>query len=201
VTGGSSTRRRSPIDPPGGDPISAWLGTWYIPPCAILWPRPLFEESGGWDETITASDDEELMIRMLVRGTPISRSTRGEAHYRYFDDGGTLSTTDSPTLAASRLRSLRKIEEEMTRQGVRSRYRHVLGQRYFTLSRTYLAPFPDLALQALADADRLIDRSRLSGTLPHRLAARILGLERKERLTRWVASRGWIRRESRGLPA
>jgi len=186
-----------PLDPPGGDPVSAWLGNWYIPPCAILWPRELFEASGGWNPRLAATDDEELMIRMLLRGAPIVRADRGEALYRYFEEGGTLSTTPSRSLAAGRLEGIRLIEAEMTAQGVLPRYAQDLGRKYSGLARTYLAPFPDLSMEALADADRHVDRSRVEGSPVHRILARALGLERKERITRWMASRGLVRRGSR----
>jgi len=185
-----------PLDPPGGDPVTAWLGNWYIPPCAILWPRELFEASGGWNPGLAATDDEELMIRMLLRGASIVRADRGEALYRYFEEGGTLSTTPSRSLAQGRLEGLRLIEAEMTAQGVLPRYAHDLGGKYARLARTYLAPFPDLSMAALADADRHLDRSRVEGSPVHRILARALGLERKERITRWMASRGLVRRGS-----
>ena len=187
-----------PLDPPGGDPVLAWLGKWYIPPCAILWPRELFEESGGWDQELAATDDEELMIRMLLRGASIAHASRGKALYRYFEDGGTLSTTQDPDLAAGRHLGLKKIEAEMTAQGLLPRYAHALGRRYFSLARTYLEPFPELSVQALADADRLIDHDRIMGSPLHRSLARTLGLERKERLARWLADWGWARRRSPG---
>jgi O-antigen biosynthesis protein len=190
-----------PLDPPGGDPVSAWLGNWYIPPCAILWPRELFEASGGWNPELAATDDEELMIRMLLRGARIACANRGEALYRYFEEGGTLSTTPSRSLAEGRLEGVRLIEAEMTEQGVLPRYAHDLGRKYSRLARTYLAPFPDLSIEALAAADRHLDRSRVEGSPVHRLLARALGLERKERITRWMASRGLVRRGSQARTA
>ncbi|MBA4155946.1 MAG: glycosyltransferase [Gemmatimonadetes bacterium] len=183
-----------PLQPPGGDAIAAWLGRWYIPTCSILWPRELFEKSGGWDEDLTAADDEELMIRMLLRGTEIAHATAGEAYYRVFAAGGTLSTTGSQPLAASRLRGLHKIEREAVARGLLSRYRRPLGMAYYRLARSYLAPFPELSLASLRDADRLLKRAWVSGPLLHRVAALVLGLERKERITRWVARRGWVQR-------
>ena len=187
-----------PLDPPGGDPVAAWLGNWYIPPCAILWPRQLFEDSGGWDEELAAVDDEELMIRMLLRGTEIAHAATGEAHYRFFKDGGTLSTTPSRRLAAGRLRAVEKLEHEAVALGALPRYRHEFGKKYYRIARTYLEPFPDLALTALRHADRLIELGRLPGPRHHRLLTRALGLERKERLARWVARRGWIDRRAAG---
>lgn len=184
-----------PLDPPGGDPVVAWLDNWYIPPCAILWPRQLFEDSGGWDEELAAVDDEELMIRMLLRGTEIAYAEAGEARYRFFEEGGTLSTTPSRPLAAGRLRAVEKLEREALAQGALSRYRHSFGTKYYRIARTYLDPFPDLALTSLRHADRLIDLRRIGGPLYHRLLTRMLGLERKERLARWAARRGWLDRE------
>lgn len=181
------------LDPPGGDPVTAWLGNWYIPPCAILWPRELFQRSGGWDESLAATDDEELMIRMLLRGTAIAHAKAGEARYRFFDEGGTLSTTPSERMAAGRLRGIEKLEREAADHGLLLRYRIAFGRKYYSLARTYLAPFPDLALKALANADWLQYARAVRGPLVHRLAARLLGLERKERLARWAAGRGWTK--------
>ncbi|MEX2531235.1 MAG: glycosyltransferase [Gemmatimonadota bacterium] len=190
-----------PLDPPGGDPVSAWLGKWYIPPCAILWPRELFKRSGGWDEELPVAQDEELMIRMFLRRTSIAHASQGEALYRFFEDGGTVSTTHDPERAAGRHLAVKKIEAEMVAQGLLPQYQHALGKKYFSLARTYLNPYPELSLRALADADRLIDHDRVMGSPLHRWLARIIGLERKERITRWLAGRGWVRRRSSGLPA
>jgi len=190
-----------PLEPPGDDPVAAWLGSWYIPPCAVLWPRELYERSGGWDETLAVSTDTEMMLRMLLRGTPIARASSGVAYYRFFGEGGTLSTTESRVLAASRLRALETIEREAVARDLLRRYQHDLGSRYLRLATSYLAPYPDLALTALRHADRLVDRRRIPGAGGHRLAARVLGLERKERITRWLASRGLVRRGIRRTPA
>ena len=190
-----------PLDPPGGDPIAAWLRSWYVPPCAVLWPRELFDRSGGWDEELAVSNDTEMMLRMLLRGTPIERSSGGSAYYRFFEQGGTLSTTGSRRLATSRLHALEKIEGEAAAQGLLPKYRHDLGLRYVRVAGTYLAPYPDLSLSALRRADALVDRGRLSGPAGHRLAALLLGLERKERITRWLARRGWVRRAGHHAPA
>ncbi|TVP48461.1 MAG: glycosyltransferase [Gemmatimonadales bacterium] len=190
-----------PLAPPGGDPISAWLGNWYIPTCAILWPRELFEASGGWDPDLAVTNDEELMIRTLLRGASIATVSRGEALYRYFESGGTLSTTPSRRLAAHRLESVRRIAGEMADQGLLPRYAHDLGRKYARLSRTYLHPFPDLSIEALSEADRHLDPTRLEGSPLHRMMARSLGLARKERISRWMAGRGVIRRAPPSTPA
>lgn len=188
-----------PLEPPGGDPVSAWLGTWYIPPCAILWPRRLFEVSGGWDESLPVAQDEELMIRMLLRDTPIVHANRGESRYRFLKNGGSLSTTMTRILASGRISALQKLEQEATSRGKLPEYAHAMGKKHFGLSRSHLVPYPDLVLEALACADRLMDRHRVEGSVLHRLAIRLLGFERKERITRWLSHRGWVDREQRGV--
>ena len=33
-----------------------------MPPCAILWPRAVYAQTGGWDESITFNDDADLVM-------------------------------------------------------------------------------------------------------------------------------------------
>jgi glycosyltransferase involved in cell wall biosynthesis len=179
-----------PLYPPGGDAVRAWLGNWYIPPCAVLWPRALFEECGGWDEELSAEDDTELMIRTLLRGTCITPADAGTAFYRYFEGGGTLSTTDSEPRARSRILAFDKLCREAEALGVLHRYRRDFGMAFFQLARTYVAPYPQLRLECLRRADHLLGRSPVPGTFPHRVLHRVLGLERKERMKMWL-SRRW----------
>jgi hypothetical protein len=182
------------LDPPGGDPVRAWLGNWYIPPCAILWPRELFEQHGGWDEDLTASDDEELMIRVLLRGTRIAQAPAGEAFYRYFEAGGTYSSTRDERHARTRIGGLDKLVREAEAQGLLARYRVAFGTAYVRLARTYVAPYPELRLQCLRSADDLLGSNLVAGSFPHRMLQRLIGLERKERIAMRLARHGWLRR-------
>ncbi len=179
-----------PLDPPGGDPIRAWLGNWYIPPCALLWPRELFERHGGWDENLSASDDEELMLRVLLRGMQIAHAAAGEAFYRYFEGGGTLSTTNSEERVRSRILGFDRVTREADAQGLLPRYRRALGMAYYRLAGSYAAPYAELRMECLRSADRLLGRTPVPGSFPHPLLQRLLGLERKERIANWLSRRG-----------
>jgi glycosyltransferase involved in cell wall biosynthesis len=101
--------RRPPSCAPcmlGDDVLQAWLCGWYHPPCAVLWSRPAYELSGGWDEELTGNpnDDGDVVMRALARGARAVSTRRGAAFYRRHD---------APTLSGRRF----------TEQGLQARMR------------------------------------------------------------------------------
>jgi O-antigen biosynthesis protein len=78
--------RPADVRRPSPNPDTAlwdWLeGSAWVPPCAVLWPRPVFERSGGWNERFTVDDDGELMRRVLARGVALVPAGGGGALYR-----------------------------------------------------------------------------------------------------------------------
>ena len=182
-----------PMTPPDGDPVRAWLRGWYVPPCAVLWTRTAFERSGGWGE-MGPWDDADVMMRALLRGAPLVVAPGGESLYRILEVGGSLRSLATERAARSRVRVLHRIRQEAQALGALDRYRTALGEAYYTLARTFVAGHPALVLECLAAADRDLGRAPLPGSPLHRVLRRVLGLERKERLARWMARRGLARR-------
>ncbi|HEY4954372.1 MAG TPA: glycosyltransferase, partial [Gemmatimonadaceae bacterium] len=71
-----------PKDPPSGDFLFAWLSGWYIPPCALMWRRSTLEQIGGWDESLAANQDGDLVLRALLAGMRIQMADGGLGMYR-----------------------------------------------------------------------------------------------------------------------
>jgi len=184
------TSPRMLSEPPDGDAIRGWLSGWYIPPCAVLWPRELFDRVGTWDESLTANQDGDLMLRALVLGAALVQASGGKAYYR--DHGGTrdsISRDVSGLALASRARVLDKVEAQLTDAGVLTRYRYDLGRAYYGVARLSFAFGEktcdrELGQRCHAKAVELAGSSAVSGTPMHRFLSSVLGLERKERIAR-----------------
>jgi O-antigen biosynthesis protein len=174
--------------PPGGDPVRAWLDGWYYPPCSLLWPRALYEATGGWGE-MGPWDDRELMVRALLRGAEIVVAPGGGALYRILEAGTSLSSQATQSATASRLRTLDAIAGEARRRGVFERYREPLGRAYLELAQSAARPYPQILLESLRRAEECLGRRPISGSPLHRLLWRTLGLERKARLALWLDAR------------
>lgn len=183
-------------DPPGGDWIKGWIGGWFIPPCAILWPRPLLERVGMWGERFSRNDDGELMVRALFKGMKIVRGTRGEAFYRRHDPLDHLSFScqyyDSDA-ARSRYEILLEYEQGARAAGVFERYRVDLARAHHTMARNLFDVLPEWARRCDEHARALAGAESYHGTLPHRIGCRLLGAERKELLARRIARMGLAR--------
>lgn len=179
--------------PADGDYVYRWLTNWYIPPCAILWSRDAFEASGGWDEEISSLDDAELMARAFLKGTDLVFAEGGESYYRIPEQGVSLSALTTEESVQSRIRVFRKIGEQAEELGVLPRYREALGRAFYTVAQERSLAYPHLVLECYRLVDLHLGRRPFSGSPVSRFLWRVLGLERKERLSRWLTRRGFAR--------
>jgi O-antigen biosynthesis protein len=195
---GAWRSRPSGVPRPSGDPDKAlwdWLeGRAWAPPCAVLWPRSVFERSGGWNEDFTVDDDGELMRRVLSRGVPLASAGGGGALYRTHGPGRvSLSQT---MMTEEQLRRTSKavidcVAAELERQGRLSDFAPAVGTAYERVAlAASLQGHDDLAKECHALGSRLGGRADVSRTALGRALARTIGLERKERLVQWLAERG-----------
>jgi glycosyltransferase involved in cell wall biosynthesis len=169
---------------PGADPLSEWLlGSW-VPPCAILWRRTDYEHTGGWDETLTANQDGDLMLRALVRGAGLIGTDRGEAYYRSHS-GARLSVSGNIFTAdklRSRMRVFDKLAAELDREGLAGKYAEPLGIAYQRLAGLGFQAEPEIARECLRRGEAYTGRRAVSRTWLGRLLTRFVGLERKEQI-------------------
>jgi hypothetical protein len=192
-------RQRAPeVTRPSSEPDAAlreWLeGRAWVPPCAVLWPRAVFEQSGGWNENFTVDDDGELMRRMLVRGVSLAAAGGGGALYRAH--GPARVSLSQSAVTEDELRAQRKavvdlVATGLEHQGRLSEFGPSLGTAYQHVALTALQEgHPALARECQALAASLGGRTDVSRTAVGRALARVIGLERKERLVQWLARRG-----------
>ena len=138
------------------DDLSAWLSGWWHPPCSVLWSRRAYLRSGGWDGDITVNDDGDLMLRGLVAGNRLLRTSGGMGFYRRLPGGGSVS--------AGRFRRdgvrdsiavIQRIEGLLAAGGNHERYVGPLAEAYRLVGEGGAAPFADMAEACHAAIARL----------------------------------------------
>jgi glycosyltransferase involved in cell wall biosynthesis len=172
-------------DPPPGDELARWIeGVWFVPPCGLLWSRALLSAVGPWDEELTINTDGDMVLRALVAGASLVRTTGGRAFYRRHDgsERRSVSMGRSARDLLSRMRVLEKVEAGLAATSQLGRHRVALGRAYHRIARLHLAAQPELARECERRAAALAGFASVAGSWPHRLACLLLGLERKERL-------------------
>jgi glycosyltransferase involved in cell wall biosynthesis len=157
---------------PGQDDLSAWLTGWYHPPCSVLWSRPAYERSGGWDPQVRVNTDGDVMMRGFIRGNVLVAAGGATAYYRRLP-GETVSLSGTRLTRRgleSRLFVIDRIAAMLDGEGRLSRYRGPLGEAYETIARG-CAGHPDLRERCLDAAVRVAGPSWRRGV--RRVAARI----------------------------
>lgn len=184
------------LEPPKGDLLYGWLSGWYIPPCAILWPRVVYDHVGGWDEEIMVNDDTDVMMRAGLKGVNITKAERGMSFYRnYREPESSKGGGQSREALRSKHRVLEKIGQRIRKRGLQDAYSVVLGQRYYALARKAALVDDGLYHKCLRRAYELANGQAPVGPLTHRVASAVLGLQRKEKiaakLAAWELNPGW----------
>jgi O-antigen biosynthesis protein len=179
--------------PAGDDPLLEWLRGCWVPTCSVLWSRDAFRRTGGWDETLTLNDDGDLVFRALILGVPLVVCEGPGGVYRRHAAAG--ASLNSGVLSEGRLRSqaavLDRVGEALGARGRREPYRSALARiERETALLAFRAGLPELGRQRLGRAGG--NRGAVGRTLPGRLATRLLGLERKERLVSALRGLGLI---------
>jgi len=172
-------------DPPGDDPVRGWLTGWYVPPCGLLFGRKAFEAVGGWDETLRANQDGDIVLRALVDGIPLLATKNGLALYRDF--GGsrdTISSSEDVEAFRSRTQVVDKIAGRLRRRNRFEPYRRWIGRAYYTVARRAAPRHPALGRYLHERARAIGGPEARSEGWRHRLMVHLLGLRGAEILRR-----------------
>ena len=175
-------------------------GEW-IAGCSLLWPAALFEKLGGYDETLTADEDGDIMYRALLSGAELGVAERGESYYRAH--GGERLTVSQDIFAdhrfRSRMRVFETVETALRERGDWEDYRKLVGEAYHGLAQRTFVARPDLAAEALARGEEYAGRLAIAPTLPGRILVRLFGMDGKERLVNALAQMGIMSRGRREM--
>ena len=186
------------LPPPHADPLRGWLEGIWVPPCAVLWRRDVFDATGKWDETLSLNDDGELMMRAFARGARLVKADGGEAYYRDHDWTRLTVSSDlsSERKFCSRMQSYQRIVAELRLQNRLHEYARPLGHLFHELALIgFREGYPARARECVELGERLVGPQQVSRSWLGRCLSRVLGVERKEWLFNAFARRGLGRRE------
>jgi glycosyltransferase involved in cell wall biosynthesis len=171
-------------DPPQNDPILGWLSGWFVPICGLLWTREAFEAAGAWDEKLRANQDGDLMLRALLEGVDLVKAEHGRALYRVDNrpEHESVSSRSSEEALRSRGRVLDKVIRQLRDLDRLDPYQDVIARKYYTLARRLAMTDAPTSRQFETRAYALAGPSIRTGSWPHRLLTRLIGLQAKERL-------------------
>jgi glycosyltransferase involved in cell wall biosynthesis len=167
-----------------GDPLYDWLDGGFVPTCSLLWPREVFDATGGWDESLTLNDDGDLAMRALAAGTPLLRAAGGEGFYRrHGGERPSMSTDVDESKIRSGMRALEKVSYALYTQGRLDAYRAPIAAAYRELALyAFRAGHGTAGRECLARAGDGAGRGTGARTFAGRMLTRVLGLEGKERI-------------------
>ena len=170
---------------PSGDPLRDWLDGGFVPTCSLLWPREVFDATGGWDEELTLNDDGDVAMRALAAGARLVRAAGGEGFYRRHGAERTSMSTGVADEARLRsgMRVLEKVSYVLYSQDRMDAYQAPIGAAYRELALyAFRAGHTEVGRECLERAGGGAGRGTGARTLAGRMLTRVLGLEGKERI-------------------
>jgi O-antigen biosynthesis protein len=191
-----------PLPEPDADPLWGWLNTIWVPPCAVLWPRAVYDRMGGWDEDLSFNDDADLMMRTLAEGVPFVRARGGESYYRALGEYSASVSHGRFTekRCRSNVRVHEKLAERLAELGRLEQFAPRIGYILRTEgSRAIVEGYPELGRECLELADRFGEPEKLAPTRTGDMLARLLGVEGKERIAGALARVGIMTPERRRI--
>jgi len=178
--------------PPNNDFIKGWLSGWYVPPAGILWPKKLFENTGGWDESLAANQDGDLILRALISGVNIKLTKNTNVYYRHHDASKiSISSSKSSRHLASRMKVLEKVTNSLGENQKLEQYKIEIGKGYHNLARNNFKTDAKLAKSCETNAKKYAGKHRFSGSKTHVCLSRIFGLENKEKFADILSNIGF----------
>jgi glycosyltransferase involved in cell wall biosynthesis len=110
------------------------LGHW-VPGNTLLWRREAVVRLGGWDESLLAAQDFDLVVRAALQGLRLRYQPGPWVVVRRYGNV-TVSTSDPLRLLLNCTRVLEKVEHELlANEGLRRRYTSALARAYFRTAR------------------------------------------------------------------
>jgi glycosyltransferase involved in cell wall biosynthesis len=190
------------VDPDGA--LRGWLeGYAWSPTSALLWPRAVFERTGGWNESLARNQDGDITMRALAAGAPVVFAPDGKGIYRLHGETRVSVSRNfvSEEKFGSQVQVLDGLAALLDAQGRLRDFARPLGFAYqHTAWRGFQQGFTATARACRSRGiqlagQRLIVSPRLAG----RVLERVLGLEWKERAVRSMASLGLMTGQRRGI--
>ena len=120
------------------DILASLLANWWVALAALLYKRSAVENSGGWDESLTAAQDRDFFISVVINQAQVVYQPGCYAIYRRHGSM-TVSTSSKSRWLKNHYLVLGKTETHLLKLNKLSmKYRHALAKSYFDLARESL---------------------------------------------------------------
>lgn len=160
--------------------FEGWILGRFINPVAIVWRTGFVNELGGWDESLVKNQDLDISLRAMFHRPAIWVNDDGVAIYSKVNP---KSITRSPSGRSleSEFRVRQALIDGARNTSFAPTIPYIHRETYRVARAAFRTGEIDLGRQVLAYLRSEGYRSH-PGTLAHRVAASVLGLERKVRL-------------------
>jgi len=174
-------RQTAPV-PASSDLLEMHLVDWFCPCHSYLWPRAVIEALGGWDETLAADQDADLVFRAILGGVRFAYCPDSWVDYVQHP-GPRASRRRSARALRSRARVVRKVQRVLEREGrLADQYRRAIAWRSDDLARDHWEHCRPMAAWCAREARRVSGKPTEVGAWYYRLVRRLFGVYCAERL-------------------
>lgn len=171
------------------DPIRIYCSKYVFPLHSVLWPRAIVQRNHGWDESLKHYQDADMIMRTLIQGTSLTHANAGMAHYR--NTPNSVSKQAPIGVINAHIQLLKKCEDLLVLQERLPNYADIIAERLYRCAiGLYELGEKNRALTYAHHARQLAGWRAYPGSFLSRLSYHLLGLERREQLTLWLARLG-----------
>ncbi|PZO21118.1 MAG: glycosyl transferase family 2 [Leptolyngbya foveolarum] len=165
------------------DILKSLLADWWVSPACLLFRRSAVESSGGWDETLSAGQDRDFFLAVVMSGAQVIYQPECDAIYRRYGNV-TVSSASQERYLENHLKILEKYEARLNQEDkLLDSYKDALAQSYFLIARKYLETNPALYSQFLAKTLSLSPKFQAQGserTFLYSFAQKLLSFRKLE---------------------
>lgn len=134
----------------GGDGLRG-----MVQPAAWLTPRSVSERAGPWNSDLSLDDDGEYFSRVILESSGIRRISSTWTYYRKFQNGSSLSRTNSSKSIWSGLKALNLKAEQVLSRTQEIRAKKAIALLYMDWAMTAYPLCPEVTQLALGEIEKL----------------------------------------------
>ncbi|MBH8555244.1 glycosyltransferase [Nostocaceae cyanobacterium CENA357] len=202
---GSSFLDKIEISEMQSDILASLLANWWVALAALLYKRTAVENSNGWDETLSAAQDRDFLLSVVMNNNKVVYQSGCYAIYRRYGSV-TVSTSSKSRWLKSHYLVLEKVERQLLQNNQLSmQYRHALAKSYFELARESLSIDYSQYVSFLEETLALFPDFKANSKRPvYKIVQDLLGFRQTERIacqillmkqfiySNWIHSRGQL---------
>jgi glycosyltransferase involved in cell wall biosynthesis len=167
---------------PTSDPLGVHLAGMLAPTVAFLTPRSAINKIGGWDESLAADQDGDLLMRLMLQDIPFIHAPGGGGIWRHHSSLHRVSKSCSLKSISSRYQVCCKVIEQLQQQNKLNQYAQLLAWKLDRLAQLAILDYPTLAEKCLIKAQEIFPHYQPQGSHSYQLLRKFFGLQGSEKI-------------------